>query len=641
MAGGSDIRAGKAFVELGLKDQLTKGLKGIQKQLDAFGAGVTAVGKRFALLGGAITAPMLAATASWAASGAELYRLTQRTGMSAEGLSALAFAAEETGGSAEGMTAAVRRMNIAIAGAERGNAAMTADLAAIGVSLDQLKGKSPDEQFALLAERISQVRDPVQQSAFAMKFFGRGAMDLMPLLRQGAAGMEQYRKQAEELGLVKTTEATHAAFELEMAWKRMTGSLNVIKGAVASSLAPMLQGIAQWTTTVARQVQIWVKANRPLVVTIFQIGAALLGAGTGLVIAGKGFSILGGIVGKLMTPLGLFGKFLGLAGGLLGFLLSPVGLLIAGLAGLAAYFLYASGVGQKALAWLGGVFSDLVKDAKESFGAIAEALEAGDISAAVRVLWAQIKLWWTEGTDTLLGLWDDFHLTFIQATAGIRVVWREICAGIETEWRKTIDGIKDNLRDLAAIASSSGMGALGRMIGTALRGGSLADIRGAAITGGVQAGASGAAQVIAGRGARAPRDYSDIAAAANADIADIGGGVNRAAAARANRRQVAADAVAAAQKDLDAARAAAHTAAAQSRSRKMEEQKKPELGGDLDAMLAGRSQVSGTFSGAAAALMGGAGGFDKLARKMDRFISTGDASTTQLKRIGDALTIGK
>ena len=375
----SDIRAGKAFVALGIKDQLTKSLKGIGKQVEAFGRGVEAVGKKFAMLGGAVTAPMLAATASWAASGAELYRLSQRTGMSAEALSALNFAAEESGGSAEGMTAAVRKMNEALAEGERGSGEMINAFGQLGLSVQQLKSMSPEQQFATMANKISQIKDPAQQTAFAMKLFGRGAMDLMPLLKQGAAGLESYRHQAEEMGLIKNSETVKAAFDLDMAWKRAGGSLNTIKGAVASTLAPMLQRIAQWTTVIAAKVRDWVRANQPLIVTSFKVGATLLGVGSALAIVGKGISIVGGMFGTAATFVGLFSQVLGVVFSALGLLTSPVAILGTAIAGLGVYFLYSTGVMQKAIDWLGGTFGTLLKDAKDAFGAIADAIQAGDL----------------------------------------------------------------------------------------------------------------------------------------------------------------------------------------------------------------------------------------------------------------------
>ena len=457
---GSDIRAGKAFVELGVKDQLTKALKGIGKQVEAFGKGVTAIGKKFAMLGGAITAPMLAATASWAASGAELYRLTQKTGMSAEALSALHFAAEESGGSADGMTAAVRKMNMAMAEAERGSAEMTGAFAQLGLSVEQLKGMSPDQQFAAMADKISQIRDPAQQTAFAMKFFGRGAMELMPLLKQGAAGLAKYREEAEAMGLVKSTESVKAAFDLDMAWKRMGASLNTIKGAVATVLAPMLQGIAKWTTTIAGKVREWAKTHQPLIQLLFMTGAALVGVGGALAIGGKAISIFGGAIGKLTKVFSLFGPLLNIVGIALGFLLTPVGLLVAAVAGLGIYFLKTTGMLDEAITWLSDMFAGLLKDAKASFGAIADALEAGEISLAWKVVTLQMKVWWEEACLWFREKWEgfktwlfttfpNFSKGFINAFAGVTTFFSDMFANIAQLWNKTVAAIAGGLLRLA------------------------------------------------------------------------------------------------------------------------------------------------------------------------------------------------
>ena len=115
MASGSDIRAGRAFIELYLnKSLLVKGLKGIASEMKVFGAGVTSMGKQLMKAGLATTAPMLLAAKSWAESGAELYRMSQRTGMAVESLSALKFAAESTGTEFETIETGVKRMQKAI-----------------------------------------------------------------------------------------------------------------------------------------------------------------------------------------------------------------------------------------------------------------------------------------------------------------------------------------------------------------------------------------------------------------------------------------------------------------------------------------------------------------------------------------------
>jgi hypothetical protein len=698
---GQDIRAGKAFVELGVKDQLTKALKGIGKQIAAFGKGVEAIGKKFALLGGAITAPMLAATASWAASGAEMYRLTQKTGMSAEALSALSFAAEESGGSAENMTQAVRKMNMAIAEGERGSAEMVNAFAQLGLSVDQLKAMSPDQQFAAMADKVSRIKDPAQQAAFATKFFGREAMELMPLLKQGSAGLAKYRAEAEELGQIKSTEATKAAFDLDMAWKRLGGSLNIIKGAIGSALAPMLEGIAKATTTIARQVQLWLKNNQPLVKNLFMLGGALLGVGTGLAISGKFISIFGGMFGSAAKLIGVFSSALGIVGSVLGFLLSPIGILTAAIIGLGVWFLYSSGLMDKAIDWLKGLFGNLVKDAKEDFGAIADALEAGDISLAWKVVTAQMKVWWNECCLWFRERWEDFKTWFfktspglakglINSLAAIGTFFSDLVTGIMQTWNKAVTTIAHGLVDLAMKNPSSQAAALilgenpmdqasERMAQEQRQAQFKADAAGkkagalmhdhhdspeykaaAAEQDAAQARADELAVKIARynelveatnkqwfTGSKEDKEaqnllrpYLDEIAAgtsknldedakAFADKTEKAGAARDAAIAKAQdawlhdvdtgnasgKDRVAESQkwVADAQAELKAAQAAAHAAGAKAREKKKEKMQKPDMP-DIDAMLGGRSTVSGTFSAAAAAGMGGAKtGWQKLA----------------------------
>src|SRR3954467_12007976 len=116
MAESGGIRAGKAFVELFLKNNLEKPLNVIAGRLKAFGQGVTDIGKRAAAMGAAITAPLIAAAKLSADSGAALYDMSKRTGLSAETLSTFGYVADQTGASLDTVEGAVRRMQKSIAG---------------------------------------------------------------------------------------------------------------------------------------------------------------------------------------------------------------------------------------------------------------------------------------------------------------------------------------------------------------------------------------------------------------------------------------------------------------------------------------------------------------------------------------------
>ena len=70
MASRSDIEAGRAYVELYVKNSsLMKGLAEAKKGLIDFGSGISNLGKSIAKLGAIITEPILAASHTWAAGG--------------------------------------------------------------------------------------------------------------------------------------------------------------------------------------------------------------------------------------------------------------------------------------------------------------------------------------------------------------------------------------------------------------------------------------------------------------------------------------------------------------------------------------------------------------------------------------------
>jgi hypothetical protein len=73
---------------------------------------------------------------------------------------------------------------------------------ALGIDTDQLKRLSTDEAFTAIAERISKMGTASDRAAAAFQIFGRRGQELLPILKQGAAGVEELKEKAHELGLV-------------------------------------------------------------------------------------------------------------------------------------------------------------------------------------------------------------------------------------------------------------------------------------------------------------------------------------------------------------------------------------------------------------------------------------------------------
>jgi len=65
----------------------------------------------------------------------------------------------------------------------------------LGLTFKDLDGLSPEQQFKLLADRISQVEDPTRKAAIAMSLFGRTGTNLLPMFAAGAKGIEALQKE--------------------------------------------------------------------------------------------------------------------------------------------------------------------------------------------------------------------------------------------------------------------------------------------------------------------------------------------------------------------------------------------------------------------------------------------------------------
>ena len=195
---------------------------------------------------------------------------------------------------------------------------------------------------------------------------------------------------------------------LRRLWSAIEGVAIAVGEALApalSQLAERLSGAANWITRVIEQ-------NRGLVVAVGQVVAAVLAGGVALVVLGAAVSAAGSAFGLLATAVTAAVAAFKALGVVLAAMLPPIGLVLAAVAALGAYLVYATGAGGKALAWLGRKFGRLAEIAGESFSAIGQALAAGDIALAAKVFWQALKLAWVEGTHQLRPVWEGFVFAF-------------------------------------------------------------------------------------------------------------------------------------------------------------------------------------------------------------------------------------
>ncbi len=435
MASAAGIRAGAAYVELFVKDnRLTKGLAAAAAMLKAFGAGLTGIGTQMLGVGAALAAPFVLAAKVFTEMGSDLIDMSQRTGVSVEALSELGFAAEQSGADMETLEAGLRKMQKLVVEAAGGSKEARDALDKLGLSVADLKALAPDEQFKLIADKLSKIENPALRAALAMDVFGKSGTKLLPLMNDGAAGIEALQEKARKLGLTISTADAAAAEEfgdtLDVVWK-------VIKrGAfsVGAALVPSLMELANWIITTSKDVAEWIDRNRELVVSVAKIVAVVLGVGAALVALGAAVSLAGFAVSGLVTLFYALGTVIGVIGSVLGALLSPIGLVVAALVGLGYLFATQTDAGKQMTDELKAGFVSFAETAKTAWGGIADAIQAGDLELAARIAlaavnleWAKAVLWWTEKWNAFKGLFvDGWH----DAVAGLKLMFWDFTAWI-------------------------------------------------------------------------------------------------------------------------------------------------------------------------------------------------------------------
>jgi len=275
------IQLGDALLKLKVDStDLEKGLKNVEKQC-------TDLGKKMMLLGTAIAGGLIGATIASAKLGDEIYEMSKRTGIGTVALSELRYMAQLSGTSIEGLEIGIKRMQMVLSDAFQGAPEATKAITDLGLSIEDLKAMSPEEQFYALGVAIAQIEDPTIRAATATQIFGRSGTDLLPMLADGAEGIAKMREEAHQYGRIIDEEAAKKSDAFNDALTKLKESFGKIADAIGSTLMPILtQLMEDKIVPLITKVADWIKTHEDLVVSLLKIGGIL--AVGGMILIGLG-----------------------------------------------------------------------------------------------------------------------------------------------------------------------------------------------------------------------------------------------------------------------------------------------------------------------------------------------------------------
>ena len=212
------------------------------------------------ITGAASLAGMYKLVGAWGQLGAQLGIQAARAGMTATSLLGLQNAAQLANVSGETLTQGMTSLTDNLRNAAVGAAPQfLAVLRQLGVSYDELKAQTPEQQVKTLASALGNVRNVTDRALFTKELFGGEGM--LPFLNKGAAGIGALLDKAQLLGGVIKPADLDNLQKFNTAQEALSQSVSGFGGAIAKVLAPVLTPLLDTVTATVVQMRGWVEAN--------------------------------------------------------------------------------------------------------------------------------------------------------------------------------------------------------------------------------------------------------------------------------------------------------------------------------------------------------------------------------------------
>lgn len=269
-------RLGGALSKLGDTtgiNRLGSGLANLEQQTRRTAEGMSRIVPALGAITGAASLAGLARLVSqWADFGQQLGFTATRIGIGTQQLQGLQGAARLAGASSEAMTGGLRGLQQTLQDAVGGrNNEAVILFNKLGLSFRDAGGNARGVMDVMpeLADKIAAIKNPQLQAMVATQMFGGAAEDLLPLLRQGSAGLRRYQEEAAKYGLV-TAAGAQAARSFAESQARLSLAVEGLGNKVAEKLMPVLMPLLD-------RLSVWIAAHGDQIAAFFdRIATALV-----------------------------------------------------------------------------------------------------------------------------------------------------------------------------------------------------------------------------------------------------------------------------------------------------------------------------------------------------------------------------
>ena len=323
----------------------------------------------------------------------------------------------------EGARKALAAMDVSTKGVK-------AALQEMGIAFTDTNGKIvPGNELLLrIADRFAEIEDPARKAALAQSLFGKGGMELIPMLSMGREELEKYQATI-------STDTAKAADKFNESLSAISRSLSGPFNEAVTALLPAITSIAQGIVGI---IKAFTALPRPVQATLLVIGGLL----TALVALAPAISAIVSI-GSAIAGLFAAGGALASAGSIIAGIATAFIVLITGPVGIVA-LLVAAGVAIYAFRdQIGAAFNAVVNFIGGAFNKIGELLKAG--------AQAYMNYYVKPILGFFKGLYDGAVAIFSKIGSAIGKAFEAVVGTIKNVFRSVLQYLADRVNSAAGL----------------------------------------------------------------------------------------------------------------------------------------------------------------------------------------------
>lgn len=180
--------------------------------------------------------------------GGTLADMSARTGIAIKDLVVLGRAFENAGKSADDVGGVINKMQKAIIEAADGAEKPKKAFKELGISLEELRAKSPADQLEMIGKAIMGIDEPAKRSKLSMDIFSKSGAEMLAFFEGGKGSIEQARK---ELGSFAAIMGVNAA-QMDTISDQFNAIKNKALEFAAGMLSKVLPALELVTTALSR-----------------------------------------------------------------------------------------------------------------------------------------------------------------------------------------------------------------------------------------------------------------------------------------------------------------------------------------------------------------------------------------------------